>query len=300
MATGPGDLIPPVPRALAADHGRQWRDFDYIYPVISRRSRGLSVGINLNVDGACNFDCMYCQVDRTHPPARRDVDMDQLGCELSQMIRAIIDGSIWSDAHLAATPLPLRRFADIAFSGNGEPTASPLFARACELVKAVRQDYQLSATKIVVITNATRLDQPQVQQALDSLGEDDWEIWAKLDAGTEDYFRRVDRPRSGVDLARITQNIIMQSMRKPVVIQSMFLAIDGQPPLPQEFAAYLQRLAMMIEAGAQISRVQMYTIARRTAESNLSPLNHLQMDSLANQLHTRLAELECEVFYAPD
>ncbi|MBM3871597.1 MAG: radical SAM protein, partial [Verrucomicrobia bacterium] len=40
------------------DHTRIYRDFTYVYPVISRRSGGLSIGINLNPDKKCNFDCV--------------------------------------------------------------------------------------------------------------------------------------------------------------------------------------------------------------------------------------------------
>ncbi len=106
---------------LYTQHARRWASFDYVYPVISRRSRGLSVGVNLNVDAACNFDCIYCQVDRTNPPRRRDVDPAQLRDELAAMIQTATTGAIWSDPAFADTPLALRRFADIAFSGDSLP-----------------------------------------------------------------------------------------------------------------------------------------------------------------------------------
>ncbi len=52
---------------LFTQHSRSWQSNRYVYPVISRRSKGLSIGVNLNPDKVCNFDCVYCCVDRTHP-----------------------------------------------------------------------------------------------------------------------------------------------------------------------------------------------------------------------------------------
>ena len=53
--------------AVVQDHSRVFRDLIFVYPVISRRSQGLSIGVNLNPDKRCNFDCVYCEVDRRTP-----------------------------------------------------------------------------------------------------------------------------------------------------------------------------------------------------------------------------------------
>ena len=52
--------------AAVQDHTRHFTDFTFVYPVISRRSKGLSIGANLNPDKGCNFDCIYCEVARNH------------------------------------------------------------------------------------------------------------------------------------------------------------------------------------------------------------------------------------------
>ncbi|GIS62123.1 MAG: hypothetical protein CM1200mP2_43480 [Planctomycetaceae bacterium] len=57
-------------------HPRTFHDNRFVYPVLSRRSHGLSVGINLNPDKICNFDCIYCQVDRTSQAETRFVELD--------------------------------------------------------------------------------------------------------------------------------------------------------------------------------------------------------------------------------
>ena len=53
------------------DHPRTHAGNRYVYPVISRRAGGLSIGINLSADKLCNFHCIYCQVDRGEPAAER-------------------------------------------------------------------------------------------------------------------------------------------------------------------------------------------------------------------------------------
>src|SRR5204863_8907786 len=111
------------PQALAeSSHPREFRQNTYVNPVLSRRSGGVSVGINLNPDKACNFDCIYCQVDRTKTPQERFVGLPRLLSELEQVLRGLAgDGHLWSDPEFAAIPSDKRHISDIAFSGDGEP-----------------------------------------------------------------------------------------------------------------------------------------------------------------------------------
>ena len=64
-----GTMVEPTPalRLAYQRHERRWADNLYVYAVVSRRSHGVSVGINLNPGKECNFDCIYCQVDRSVP-----------------------------------------------------------------------------------------------------------------------------------------------------------------------------------------------------------------------------------------
>jgi len=170
---------------LFTQHSRSWRDNRFVYPVISRRSKGLSIGVNLNPDKICNFDCIYCCVDRTTPPTIRDVDLELLRDELSHMLELFKSGELFRQPPFEETPSHLRRLNDIAFSGDGEPTSYPQFQEACQLSASLLQQASLNDTKLVVITNATLFHQPRVQRALEFLDHHNGEIWAKLDAGTE-------------------------------------------------------------------------------------------------------------------
>src|SRR5512146_2914054 len=117
-------------------HERRWADNLYVYAVVSRRSRGVSVGINLNPGKECNFDCLYCQVDRTIAPRVRRVDLERLSAELDAVLNAAADGSLYEAAPFNALAAANRSVRDLAFSGDGEPTTYPRFGEAVEIAAA--------------------------------------------------------------------------------------------------------------------------------------------------------------------
>ncbi len=183
----------------------------------------------------------------------------------------------------------------MAFSGDGEPTSFPKFPDACRLVAELLDARQLRQTKIVLITNATLLHRPAVAAALDFLDSHNGEIWAKLDAGTEDYYRRVER--TSIPLRRVLDNIALAGAQRPIVIQSLFMRIEDQPPPPDEIAAYLDRLRELSIGGCRVSLVQVYTVARRTTESFVGALRDEEVDAIVAQV--RRLGLPAEGFYGP-
>ncbi|MCS7166972.1 MAG: radical SAM protein [Gemmatales bacterium] len=267
------------------DHRRSFEDNRYVYAVISRRSKGLSLGINLNPDKACNFDCVYCQVDRRTPPQIREVDLGRLRHELEAMIPLAQSGAIFDWPRFRLTPAPLRRWNDIAFSGDGEPTAAREFLEAVRLVVELKQKYRLGGIKILLLTNATLLHRPQVQQALQLLDDNEGEIWAKLDAGTEAYYREIER--TTVPWTRVLENLRHAAQQRPIVIQSLFLRWRGAPPDGHEIEAYCQRLREIVQAGGQIRLVQVYTVARPPAEAEALPLTDAELNALAETVRQR-------------
>lgn len=288
-------------KRLHTYHPRQWEDFDYVYPVLSRRSKGLSIGVNLNPDKVCNWDCAYCQVDRTVPAKRKDVDLEQLGEELDKMLGFVSTGAIWTAAPFEDVPEHLKRVNDIAFSGDGEPTTYGRFDEVCELAVRLKAKYGLDDTKVITLTNMTMLHREQVQRGFELLAENNSEIWAKLDAGTEAYYKLVDR--SKVKFERVLENILKLSRSEEgeashrVVIQSLFMKVHGEPVPAAEFEAYLDRLEEISAEGGAIAMVQLYTIARDTAEDYVAPLSDEQLDGLAARFRERLPEIACETFY---
>jgi wyosine [tRNA(Phe)-imidazoG37] synthetase (radical SAM superfamily) len=277
-------------------HSRSWRSNRYVYPVISRRSKGLSIGVNLNPDKICNFDCIYCCVDRTMPAAVREVDLAVLGRELAAMLELATSGELFTQPPFDQTTPHLRRINDIAFSGDGEPTSFQEFGAACELATRLLEQARISrATKIVVITNATLFHRPRVQKALEFLDHHNGEIWAKLDAGTEAYYHLVER--TSIPLKRVLDNIAHAGAVRPIVIQSLFMNIHGVAPSDAEIDAYVNRLRELVARGCQIKLVQVYTVARRTAEDYVTPLEPAAVDAIAHRV--RGLELPAEAYYGP-
>jgi wyosine [tRNA(Phe)-imidazoG37] synthetase (radical SAM superfamily) len=270
-------VLKPLKDAFS-EHPRRWREFRYVYPVIARRSHGLSIGVNINPDGACNFDCVYCSVDRTGgPPAICTVDLAVLDAELRHLVENRV--RLFDEPEFRQIPAEFHRLNDIAFSGDGEATAVPVFPEAVRMAAAARRDFQLDDVKIVVITNAGYLTRPAVVEALALLDQNNGEIWAKLDAGTEEYYRRVNRPN--FPLQHVLDNILATARVRPIVVQSLFMRIAGDPPPPAEIAAYVARLRWLLDNGARISLVQVYTVARRTAESYVTPLSADELEQIA-------------------
>jgi len=145
-----------IPLPLHRDHRRTFADNLYVYAVVSRRSKGVSVGLNLNPDKVCNFDCVYCQVDRTTSGTVRDVDVSRLRAELETMLELVQSRRLFETDRFRATPSHLRRLNDIAFSGDGEPTTCFEFPEAVRLAAQVRRERGLADVKLVLITNATQ------------------------------------------------------------------------------------------------------------------------------------------------
>ena len=279
---------------LFAQHSRRWRENHYVYPVISRRSRGLSIGINLSPGKACTFHCVYCSVDRTIPGEAGPVDLEVLTRELDVLLAQAQTGELWADGPLAKTPPALRRLNDVAFSGDGEPTAAAEFPRAAEIVAGALARHALPA-KIVVITNASLLDQPEVARTLAFLDAHRGEVWVKLDAGTEEHYRAMDR--SSVPYERVLANILAAGWKRAIVIQSMFARLHGQPPPDAEIQAWLGRLRALVAGGCRIDHVQVYTAARRTCEPFVQPLDDAAVDAIAARV--RALGLAAEAFYGP-
>ena len=266
-----------------------------MYAVVSRRSRGVSVGINLNPGKGCNFDCVYCQVNRTMSPRIRKVDLERLSAELDLILEAEKDGSLYEDEPFNVLSPVERGIRDLAFSGDGEPTAYPRFGDAVLIAAEARRRFGLDAAKLILITNGAHLDEPRVREALRIFDENNGEIWAKLDAGTEEYFKRVNRP--DVPLKKILDGILETARIRPIVIQSLWLRIDGAVPPPDEIAAYCDRLNSVLSGGGRIKNLQLYTVARDPAERCASPLSNEELGRIAGAVRARVP-VAVETYYS--
>lgn len=279
---------------LHSQHQRTYHDNKFVYPVLSRRSKGISIGINLNPDKICNFDCIYCQVDRREESETRFVGTEQLMQELDHMLKFVLSGEIYQDPKFSEVPAELRRLNDLAFSGDGEPTTYRNFDQIVKEVAALKRKHSASDVKMVLISNASMFHRAGTQAALAIFDENQGEIWAKLDAGTEDYFKTIDRTK--IRFSQVLDNLQLAAEQRPIVIQSLFMLVDQQPPSDSEIDAYCSRLNDIVQAGGQIKLVQVYTIARRTAEEYVTALSTMQVDEIARKVIEQ-TKLPVEVYY---
>ena len=285
---------PPTTHELHTHHERSFLTNRFVYPVLSRRSGGISVGVNLNPDKVCNFDCIYCQVDRTRQSETRFVAMDQLLAELEEMLRLVSSGKLFETPAFASTPLALRRLNDMAFSGDGEPTTYRNFDEIIAACAEIKTRLQLDDVKMVLITNASMFHREHVQRGLAILDAHNGEIWAKLEAGTPEYFQLVDR--TPIPFRQILDNITAAAKNRPLVIQSLFMRVAGNPPPAEELAAFCDRLNEITAAGGKLSLVQIYTVARRPAESYVAPLTNEEVDAIVRLVSERTG-LPAAAFY---
>ena len=266
-------------RSLFEAHDRSFHANRYVYPVLSRRAGGISIGVNLNRDKSCNFNCIYCQVDRSGPGQKEFLQIDRLRTELDEAVRLVTSGRIYEETKFRHTPPALRRLNDVALSGDGEPTTYRNFDQVVTVVAEVRRRHRLDDVKLVLITNASMFHHDRVRRGLEILDANGGEIWAKLDAGTEEYYGLV--ARTPVRWQRILDNLASAARVRPIVIQSLFMRIHDQPPSPTEQRAYCDRLNEIIASGGRIRLVQIHTIARPPAESWVTPLSNAEVDALA-------------------
>ncbi|MGQ9684999.1 MAG: radical SAM protein [Thiobacillaceae bacterium] len=257
------------------DHSRAAAGMTYVYPVISRRSRGVSVGVNLNPNNACNWRCIYCQVPDLKRGGPPPVDLDQLEAELRRMLAEILRGD-WLARH---APEGMRRLNDVALSGNGEPTTAAEFADAVESIGRVLADFDLvGRIKLVLITNGSQVDKAAVRTGLRAMACMNGEVWFKLDRATAAGLRAINGTRS--DPERHYRRLKACAALCPTWMQTCVFALDGAPPAEAEVRAYLELLARARAEAVPLRGVLLYGLARPSLQPEASRLSRLPEDWL--------------------
>ena len=259
----------------ALNHDRDSADLRYVYPVVSRRAGGVSVGINLNTNNACNWHCIYCQVPDLTRGAAPTVDLVVLENELRDFLNELLHG----DFMQSRVPEGARRINDIALSGNGEPTSSAEFVQVIALVARVRREVGLpGAVKTVLITNGSLLYRSQVQQGLRDMAQINGEVWFKLDRASEAGMQRVNDIH--MDMNKVRDNLIAAIACCPTWLQTCWFALDGEPPSRQDEDDYLEFVTALLGDGHSPQGVLLYSLARPSLQAEAPRLSALSAEQL--------------------
>ena len=259
-----------------SDHSRDSAGLHYVYPVISRRAGGLSIGINLNTNNACNWRCIYCQVPDLKRGKAPEVDLELLGNELHGFISDILHGDFYSRN---AIPPELRKIRDIAISGNGEPTSASAFHRVVRIIGDVVEEFALSGKiKLVLITNGSLIYRSQVQKGLACLSELNGEVWFKLDSATRRGLSFINN--TSLSIEKVRNNLETASGLCPTWIQTCVFAYQGMPPSGEEQGAYIEFIESVLEKGSNIKGVLLYGIARPSLQPEARFLSRLPTEWL--------------------
>ncbi len=272
------------------DHNRDVSGLKYVYPVVSRRAGGVSIGINLNTNNACNWRCVYCSVPNLTRGTPPPIELSILEQELRTFLRDVLHGDFML-RHVAEAD---RQLMDIAFSGNGEPTSAKEFPEVLLLVEKILGDFDLiGKIKIRLITNGSLMDKPSIISSMRHLAQCNGEVWFKLDAGTKEGIARIND-------VNLSPHSHLERLKKcaaacPTYIQTCMFALDSLPPTAQDIADYLTLISQVKEV---ISGVHLYGLARPSYQAEAPRLSRLSADWLEN-VANRIRELGLNVFVNP-
>jgi len=272
----------PNTRLDTSNHGRDSAGMTYVYPVISRRAGGVSIGINLNPNNACNWHCIYCQVPNLKRGGPPPIDLALLESELRGFLRDALHGNFMAER----VPEDARRLEDIAFSGNGEPTCAREFPQAVDVVARVLREYEKELgnhpIKLRLITNGSMLGNKTVQAGIACLGRNNGEVWFKVDAGSATEIARINGV--SLDPAVVIERVRLCAKLCPTWVQTCLFATDGFAP---DAAAIDDYLGLLRKLSGMIAGVHLYGIARPSLQAEAPRLTRLsseRLESLAQRI----------------
>ncbi|MCE9549562.1 MAG: radical SAM protein [Betaproteobacteria bacterium] len=264
------------------DHSRDSAGLRYVYPVVSRRAGGVSVGINLNTNNACNWRCIYCQVPELMRGTAPRVDLELLEQELRGFLHELLHG----DFMLRRVSEGARRITDIALSGNGEPTSAKEFEQVITLIGKLRQELALpSHIKLVLITNGSLMHRKNVQQGLRTMAQLNGEVWFKVDRASKAGMQRINNTRT--NLVKVRENLATSIALCPTWLQTCWFMLDGEPPSKQDEDDYLNFLATLLHDNIKPEGVLLYSLARPTLQPEapkLAALSEQQLEAFATRI----------------
>ena len=273
-------------RLSIKNHDRDIAGYQYIYPVISRRSGGLSIGINFNTNNACNWRCVYCQVPDLKVGSAPELDFDLLATELNEFLHDVLQGSFYQRFQLEPE---MRVIKDIAISGNGEPSSVKQFGKAISVITRVVEQAKIADPfQYVLITNGSLIHKPDVQAGLQLFNQYNGQLWFKLDSASDAGRESINH--SAISLQRQIQNLKISASLCSTWVQSCVLNYADNENIglvsETEQLAYLALMENVIQQ-VPLQGIMLYSLARPSLqpEANMiSSASIQQLDAFAQRL----------------
>ncbi len=290
--------MPPAEHLTVEDHNRDVSGLTYVYPVVSRRAGGVSIGINLNINNACNWRCVYCQVPNLTRGTPPPINLALLEKELRGFLNELLHGNFMNEF----VDEKDRHLMDIAFSGNGEPTSAKEFPEVLGIVEKVLKEFNLlnpespnpilpNPIKVRLITNGSLMDKAHVLESMKHLANINGEVWFKVDAGTSEGIAKINDVN--ISISSVIKRLKACAENCPTFVQTCMVAIDGQAPSEVEIGAYI---ALLAQVKSEIKGVHLYGLARPSMQAEAPRLSRLSpewLEGVASQI--RALGLACFV-----
>jgi wyosine [tRNA(Phe)-imidazoG37] synthetase (radical SAM superfamily) len=264
------------------NHNRNVTNFTYVYPVISRRAGGLSIGINFNPNNACNWRCIYCQVPDLKLGTAPICDLDLLAKELHLFLEDVLHGDFYERMEV---PIEQRVIKDIAIAGNGEPTSLANFDQAVQIIGDIATENGIfPESHFVLITNGSLIHRETVQNGLTILNQFGGEIWFKMDSATKEGRALINNSAQTNDT--VLKNLTLASEICPTKIQICLVDYQQRGFLESEREGFLNFLTE-IRTKTAIQNVTIYTLARPSHQPeaiDLKPMASEIMQRFAQQI----------------
>jgi len=292
--------MPPAEHLTVEDHNRDVSGLTYVYPVVSRRAGGVSIGINLNINNACNWRCIYCQVPNLTRGTPPPINLDLLEKELRGFLNELLHGNFMNEF----VDEKDRHLMDIAFSGNGEPTSAKDFPEVLGIVEKVLKEFDLlnptshnpilpNPIKVRLITNGSLMDKAHVLESMKHLANINGEVWFKVDAGTSEGIAKINDVN--MSITSVIKRLKACAENCPTFIQTCMVKIDGQPPSEEEIDAYI---ALLSQVKDDIQGVHLYGLARPSMQAEAPRLGRLSPEWLEG-VASKIRALGLACFVSP-
>jgi len=229
-------------------------EFKHLFGPVPSRRLGVSLGIDLVPYKTCSFDCVYCECGKTTNKTIKRIEYVPTH-EIINELKTYLDKNPELDY--------------VTFSGAGEPT---LHNGIKQIIDFLKQNYQY---KVAVLTNASLFYDKKVRMEIKNADL----VKPKLDAGSDEIFKKINRPHENLNLNKIINGLIEFRKEYPGKI---YLEIFIIPNL-NDTTTELEKIKDIVKK-INPDKIQLNTLDRPGTEKWVMPAEKKKLDEIASFL----------------